>query len=371
MTKRLVIAGAGHAHMMTLARLREFIDRGHDVTVIGSSAYHYYSGMGPGMLGGLYQPEEIRFASKLVAEKMGGRFVCGQIKTIDPVARRIHLSSGEAIGYDILSCNLGSQVPENTVKGPLDDVFMVKPVERLLETRNRIRTLGIERPIRVGVIGGGPSGVEISGNIWRIGLEPHMCPIAITLFAGSRLMHHYPEGIRHRAMTSLRTRGIAIRENCRATHIENGRVTDSDGNEYAFDIIMVAVGVKPSVVFSESGIPTGPDGGMLVNEYLQSPKYPNIFGGGDCICFEKSPLKKVGVYAVRQNPVICDNLLAALEGKALKPFVPGGDYLLIFNLGDDTGIFHKWPIQFGGRLAFFIKDYIDRKFMRTYQAFER
>ena len=62
--------------------------------------------------------------------------------------------------------------------------------------------------------------------------------------------------------------------------------------------------------------------------------------------------------------------MAALEDGDLQPFEPGGDYLLIFNLGDGTGIFHKRWVQFGGRLAYFIKDYIDRKFMRTFQAIE-
>jgi hypothetical protein len=62
--------------------------------------------------------------------------------------------------------------------------------------------------------------------------------------------------------------------------------------------------------------------------------------------------------------------MAALEGGTMQAFEPGGDYLLIFNLGDGTGIFYKWRILFGGRLAFKIKDYIDRKFMREFQAIE-
>ena len=109
---------------------------------------------------------------------------------------------------------------------------------------------------------------------------------------------------------------------------------------------------------------------MLVNGYLRSTEHSNIFGGGDCIYFKDSPLDKVGVYAVRQNPILYHNLMATLESSELKPFDPGGEYLLIFNLGDGTGIFYKWGIQFGGRLAFRIKDYIDRKFMRQFQAIE-
>ena len=62
--------------------------------------------------------------------------------------------------------------------------------------------------------------------------------------------------------------------------------------------------------------------------------------------------------------------MAALEKEELETFEPGGKYLLIFNLGDGTGILYKWSIHLGGRLAFKIKDIIDRRFMRSFQAFE-
>ena len=60
MGKRLIIVGAGHAHLTILKNLPEFINAGHEVTVVSSSSLHYYSGMGPGMLSGIYRPEEIR-----------------------------------------------------------------------------------------------------------------------------------------------------------------------------------------------------------------------------------------------------------------------------------------------------------------------
>ncbi|MCK7471464.1 MAG: hypothetical protein MZU95_12350 [Desulfomicrobium escambiense] len=64
MARHLVLVGAGHAHLMTLKNLREFTARGHRVTVVSADAYHYYSGMGPGMLSGIYRPQDIRFHVK-------------------------------------------------------------------------------------------------------------------------------------------------------------------------------------------------------------------------------------------------------------------------------------------------------------------
>ncbi len=64
------------------------------------------------------------------------------------------------------------------------------------------------------------------------------------------------------------------------------------------------------------------------------------------------------------------NLQASLNRNELKAFQPGGDYLLIYNLGDGTGIFSKGRLTFGGRPAFWLKDWIDRRFMKRFQALE-
>jgi NADH dehydrogenase FAD-containing subunit len=370
MKKRLVLAGGGHAHMVLLAHMQELTGKGYHVTVINPSEHHYYSGMGPGMLGGSYAPQQIRFATQHVTEKMGGSFIRAKVVRIAPEAQQVICDNGETVPYDVLSCNLGSQVPVGIVNGPLDDVFLVKPIERLFEARERILERGKQQSLGVAVVGGGPSAVEIAGNVWRLGEEEGMQGVEVSIFTGNRLMPDHPDGVRKRCAKSLQARGIEVIEGCRINHIETGLVRDAENQSYGFDIIFVAIGVRPSQVFSDSGIVTGDDGGMLVNRFLQSPAYPNIFGGGDCVSFADQPLDKVGVYAVRQNPVLLHNVTAALEGGDFQPFEPGGEYLLIFNLGDNTGVLYKWSLLFGGRFAFFIKDYIDRKFMRHFQKIE-
>ncbi|MBS1234899.1 MAG: hypothetical protein H6R43_615, partial [Nitrospirae bacterium] len=68
MKKHLVFVGGGHAHLTALLHLKDYVDCGHRVTLISPSDYHYYSGMGPGMLSGIYRPQEIRFHVKKLAE---------------------------------------------------------------------------------------------------------------------------------------------------------------------------------------------------------------------------------------------------------------------------------------------------------------
>ena len=370
MAKHLVLVGGGHAHMVTLANIHAFLGKGHRVTVIGPSEHHYYSGMGPGMLGGTYSPSDIRFATKHVVDKQGGVFVLGKAVRVRPDEKQIELESGDTIPYDVASFNAGSYVPRLNLSEDIENIYTVKPIERLLEAQTRIKELASQKPITIGIIGGGPSSVEIAGNIRQLTSGYGVNQPRIKIFAGNSLMANFPEGVRVRIEKSLKRHGVEIYTNSLVQTIEPDGIILASGGRHDLDIIFLAIGVKPNVLFENSGIPTGPDGGMLVNSYLQSIAYPEMFGGGDCIYFQDHPLDKVGVYAVRQNPVLYNNLMAALEGEPFQVFTPGGDYLLIFNMGGGKGVLRKKWLTFDGRLAFIIKDYIDRKFMKKFQAIE-
>jgi len=262
-------------------------------------------------------------------------------------------------------------VNRDIIEGGAEGIYTVKPIENLLAAREKILSLAATKSTAVGIVGGGPSAVEIAGNVHRLVQTAGAKPVIIRILTRGKLMPHHPGSIRSRVLASLKKRDIGILEDCQVQEIKTGLVIESTGKTHTFDILFLATGVMPNSVFKDSGLETGPDGGLLVNRFLQHMKHPEIFGGGDCIYFKEKPLDKVGVFAVRQNPVLLHNLMAALEGGALKAFEPGGEYLLIFNLGDGTGILQKWSIQFGGRLAFKIKDIIDRRFMRNFQAFEK
>ena len=277
--------------------------------------------------------------------------------------------SEEEIPYDVLSCNAGSYVPRQAF-AQNEDIFTAKPIEGLLRARQEIMRRGAASSLEIAVVGGGPSGVEIAGNIRQLSEQENLPSITVRVFAGSRLMKDLPEKIGSLVRKNFRKRNIEVIEGAYVKEAGDGMLLLDDGRTFGADLVFPSVGVKPSALFSESGLPTGPDGGLRVNDYLQSTAHSNIFGGGDCIYFESQPLDKVGVYAVRQNPVLYNNLVATLDGTELEAFDPGGKYLLIYNLGGGSGIFCKGPLVFSGKPAFFIKDWIDRKFIEKFQAAE-
>jgi NADH dehydrogenase FAD-containing subunit len=368
MGKHLVLVGGGHAHLSVLLNLAEYVRRGHRVTLVGPSPYHYYSGMGPGLLSGIYRAQDARFHVKKTAEDRGAVFVQDRARSIDPIRRSLNLESGKQLSYDVVSFNTGSDVPlSGVIAERSEHIVPVKPVFNLLQAQRLIRPALKNKSMRFMVIGGGPAGVEVTANLWRL-VDQTRGKATIGLIAGRKLLVGLPERVRSLALRSLTGRDITVTEGRHVTETTGHEIRLTDGSSHPFDVAFMALGVQPSRIFRDSGISTGPDGGLLVNSFLQSVAHPEIFGGGDCISFADRPLAKVGVYAVRQNPILYHNLLAALEGREMKTFMPQKDYMLIFNMGNGRGILWKKSFVYEGRLAFFLKDYIDRKFMRKFQV---
>jgi len=365
--KHLVLVGGGHAHLTALALLGCYVGRGHRATLISPCRYHYYSGMGPGMLSGLYEPRQVRFNIQRMVQERGGQFIEARVTAVDPAAQKLYLDNDAQVSYDIASFNIGSVVPTAEIAVTDEHVFTVKPILNLYKARNLILSQNAKGITRVLVAGGGPAGIEISANAWKLLHENGGTP-AITLVAGNQFLQGVPARARHLALDSLAARRIDIFEGVRVHSFENRFATLTDGRSIPFDFAFVAVGVQPPPLFRESGIPVGEDGGMSVNGYLQSTAYPQLFGGGDCISVEGHSVAKVGVHAVRQNPILKHNLEVALDGGEMKRFTPNPNYMLIMNMGDAKGVLWKKSLVLNGGLAFLLKNYIDMRFMKRFQV---
>jgi NADH dehydrogenase FAD-containing subunit len=342
--------------------------QGHTVTVVNAAAYHYYSGMGPGLLSGLYRPENVRFDVKTLVEESGGTFVQDNVTRIDPDNRRVYTQSGQEISYDVMSCNIGSQVKPLQEMTPGDAVFAVKPIENLLKARKKIlKILHQQGHVTVTVVGGGAAGVEMAANV-RALVDAESGEATVYLIAGTALLGRFAKGVRKHALASLKKSGVLVKEGLPVQSFTQGHVELPDGFSCHSDVLLLTTGTRPPSLFADSGLPVSEDGGLLVNEHLQSIRYPEIFGGGDCISFEPRPLDRVGVYAVRENPLLLHNVLAALNGDSYETFSPQKSYMLILNMGNGIGIMFRNSLVLKGKSVFWLKNYLDTAFMRKFQV---
>jgi len=366
--KNLVFVGGGHAHLKCISNLKDFKDLGVKTTLISPSEFLYYSGMGPGLLGGMYEPPETRFKIKEIVERQGGNFLKDSVIRIHPENQILTLASGNRISYDIASFDVGSFIPTEEIKIENSDVIPVKPIDNLVKARKKIESWKSSQNDKENlcILGGGPSGIELAGNLWRISSDLNL-NFNITLITDKKVLKEYPRKVREYALQSLKQRGTKIIEDNKVKRIQNNIIHLENNGTLRSDLIFLAIGTTPRKIFEEASIPISKDSAMIVNEYLQSIKYPNIFGGGDCIDFRDRTLDKVGVYAVRENPILFHNIKAFIQEGPLQKFAPQKKYLLILNMGNNKGISWRGKFTYKGRLALWVKNFIDKHFMKKYQ----
>ena len=79
-------------------------------------------------------------------------------------------------------------------------------------------------------------------------------------------------------------------------------------------------------------------------------------------------IAKAGVYAVREAPILDHNLRAAIIGSAPRPYIPQRTFLALLNTADGKALLRWRGLVSHSRPAWWLKDHIDRAFVRQYQT---
>lgn len=368
MSGHAVLLGAGHAHLLTLLRAGAFTARGHRLTVVAPDRF-WYSGLATAMLGGEVAPECDQVDVAALAARGGGRFVRDLVTRVDPAARLVHLEHGPPLAYDALSLNLGSETPAIPGEGEACH-YAVKPIRRVWDLRTELERRFRDAPratVRIVLAGGGVTGCELAGNLAALAARRGGSAEITVLAAGEGVLDSVPAAAARRVVDALCRRGVVVRTAARVARLDGGRAMLGDGDAVPFDLFVNATGLGPGRVIRRCGLPVDEAGALRVDGHLRSIADPAVHGGGDCVSVEAHGLPRVGVYAIRQAPILCHNLLASLEGWAPRRFRPQRRYLWIMNLGDGSGLAVRGALWWHGRASHWLKDRIDRRFLCRYQ----
>lgn len=356
----VVLVGAGHTHLHVLDRASELRDAGVELTLIAPATFEY-SGFATATATGALPRGAGRIDVADLAVRRGVGHVVGRAVATDPVRQRVQVESGDGIGYDLLSINVGS-VAATDGMDIADDVFAVKPFDRLDGLTHAIDAAATGGPARVSVVGGGPTGLEMAGN-----LAAHFGErIAVTLFdQGGNLGGDLPSGAARRVRGLLRHRGVRARMHSDVHVVASDHLVLADGTEHRHDVAILATGLVASPVVAEFGLGDGT--GIPVRATLQHVDHPEIYAVGDAAHFTPRPLPKLGVYGVRQGPVLLASLLARQQGAPLPRFVPQRHALRILDLGGGVGLASRGRWWWYGRSARWCKLAIDRRWLGRYR----
>ena len=367
LTRELVLIGGGHAHALVLRMWGMKPLAGVRVTVINPEPVAPYTGMLPGHVAGHYRREELNIDLVRLARFAGGRLILGRAVGLDPVAGNVTLAGGRVLPFHAASVDIGitSDLPD--LPGFTDHAIAAKPLDRFADAWARFRAGVAEGriPPDLAVIGGGVGGVELTMAMHHALTQDGAQDIRITVIERDRIL----QGMGERSVLALRDKlgsiGAVVLENSDVSRISADDVILEDGRAIASRFTVGAAGARPQDWLQDTGL-TLSDGFITVDAMLRAKGHDAIFAVGDCAHLDHAPRPKAGVFAVRQAPVLYDNLRAVLSGGRSRPYRPQKDYLKLISMGRKAALADWHGLRLQGNWLWRWKDHIDRKFMTQF-----
>lgn len=362
-TKDLVLIGGGHSHALFLRKWGMRPLPGARVTVINPGPTAPYSGMLPGFVAGHYDRSELDIDLVQLARFAGARVILGAADHVDLSERRVYVPGRPPVAYDICSLDIGITSDMPNLAGFAKHGVPAKPLGHF--AARWAEFLESTDPAEVVVLGAGVAGVELALAMTHA-LRVSSRNGSVTLIDSEKALTGIGGKAQMRLLKTLGEAGVTLLENTNVTSVEADHLILSDGSTRAASFVTGAAGARAYDWLGATGLDLE-NGFVRVNDQLQSSD-PAVFAVGDCAQFDPAPRPKAGVYAVRQAPVLYDNLCAALSGGEMRSYRPQRDYLKLISLGDKRALGERFGTTFSGAAAWRLKNRIDQKFMARFRA---
>ncbi|MEO9782067.1 MAG: selenide, water dikinase SelD [Sedimentitalea sp.] len=360
LTHDVVLIGGGHTHALLLRKWGMRPLPGARMTLINPGPTAPYSGMLPGFVAGHYTRDDLDIDLIRLARFAGARVVVAAAHHIDTANRQVHVAGRPPVAFDLCSIDIGITSDMPDLPGFSDHAVPAKPLGVFAERWDRFAKSA--NPADVVVIGGGVAGVELA---MAMAHRLRGRKATVTLIERDQALTAIGAHARTRILKQMQALGVTVLEQVEIAEIRSEAVVLQDGRSVASGFTTGAAGARAYDWLGASGL-TMHNGFVSVNRSLQSSDGA-IFAVGDCAHMTETPRPKAGVYAVRQAPILYDNLCAALSGGALQTYQPQKDYLKLISLGQQSALAERFGRSWTGSLMWRWKDHIDQTFMNRFR----
>jgi len=372
--KKILVLGGGFGGVYTVMALQKALKgrKDIDISLVNQENYFVFQPMLAevisGSIGILNTVTPIRDLCP------GVHLYVRQVESIDLERRVVITSQGfrpqqSELSYDHLVLALGTLENFGVVRGLQEHGLHFKNLGDALVLRNRIIHLLEEADIEQDVelrrrmltfvmAGGGFSGVEaiaeVNDFVRSVARRyPHIDPEelqVVLIHSGPRILPELPASLSHYAQKLLARRKVHLRLNTRLAAVTADEAHLNDGTSIPTKTVIATIGATTNPVLVQ--LPCKKERGrMVVNEYLEVPDYPGVWALGDCahiIDHKTGQLcPPTAQYAVREATCLARNIVAALKGKAKRPFsfsTPG----LMASLGSLSAVGNVLGVRISG-----------------------
>lgn len=370
----IVLLGVGHtnAHIVRMWKMDPI--PGARLTCLSDFPVATYSGMLPAVLARQIAVEHMEIDLVRLCASSGARLICDPVENIDLTTRTIQFGNRPPLRFDALSIGVGSR--PDTPNGLLQarGVVPIKPMQTFLnrlEKACREAAENTSRSLSICIAGGGVGGIEVAlalPGFLSVILPEHHVEISIVT-RSDELAPGLARSTRQRLDRILRERAVRVLKSTEIVAREGREITTSAGDSWEADVVLWATSAVAGPLLQRLELPRDSRGFLLIDEHLRCETDAPVFAVGDAGSLKRQPTPKAGVYAVRQGPILWENLRRIIAGRELIKFKPQRDFLKLINTGHGKAIgeFHGWSFQ--GQPVRRWKDLIDQRFMRMYQAY--
>jgi NADH:ubiquinone reductase (H+-translocating) len=329
--QRVVVVGAGFGGIAVARALRK---EHFDVLLIDRNNHHVFQPL-------LYQvatcalsPSEIAFPVRSIfASQKNVEVLFSEVQSINLKGRRIETSTGP-IDYHFLVLAAGARNNHFGHDEWVDIAVGLKSLDDALEIRRRVlvaleiaeqETADLRRRelLTFCVIGGGPTGVEMSRTL--VGRDfRHIRPEEITVMlleGGPSILSTFSEVSRTRAVRQLQRLGVEVQTGARVTAIDQNSVTiqRADGAPHVIPAANViwGAGVRASALTATLGVPLDRGGRIIVDRSLNVPGYDEVFAIGDCAACtnpDGAPVPGVAPAASQAGRFVAEQIVRRIRG---------------------------------------------------------
>jgi NADH dehydrogenase len=337
---RVVIVGGGFAG---LTAARELAGAPVQVTLVDRTNHHLFQPLLYQVaMAGLSAPDIAAPLRRVLRRQRNATVLLGEVRSIDPAARRMELGGGGekgpdpfSLAYDflILAPGAGHSYFGHDEWAPYAPGL--KTVDDALEVRRRV-LLAFEQAEREParerecltfvVVGGGPTGVELAGALAEIArttlagefrrIDPRRARVLL-VEAAPRVLPPYEPVMSERARAQLQRLGVEVRTGAPVTHVGPEGIRLGDETIPARTVLWAA-GVAASPLGRQLGAPLDRAGRVKVNADLTVPGHPEVMVCGDLAALEGVP--GVAPAAIQMGRHAARNVVHALRGEPLAPF---------------------------------------------------
>jgi selenide,water dikinase len=370
----IVLVGGGHAHVHVLKALGEQPVAGSRMTLIARDLMTPYSGMLPGVVAGFYRFDEAHIDLAALAAAAGARLVHGEAVGLDREGKRVILASGLTVAYGLASIDIGIQPDLTSIEGAAQHGIAVKPIAAFLVKLERLRAAVRAGTVRyVAAVGGGAAGVELLlavrtrllADAVADGRDPRSLTFA--LVTADELLPNHNARVRACFRRILADRRVTLHEGRPVVAIAADHVRLGDGVTFPADATLVSTRAAAPAWFASTGLAIDRRGFLAVGPTLQVINDADVFAAGDCAELVETPREKSGVYAVRAGEPLVGNLRRRARGQPPIPWWPPKRHLSLITTGERYAVASRGPLKLEGAWLWTLKDWIDRRWMRTYQ----